>query len=90
MLMDKFDFLESLMREEFPENQEKAIVSNWLFALFKSLGNKYMIQTEEEIEKLTIKDDLTQIQKGVFILKKGQEIQKKAVSYCLFAKTWLY
>jgi hypothetical protein len=26
MLMDKFDFLESLMREEFPENQEKAIV----------------------------------------------------------------
>ena len=27
MLMDKFDFLESLMREEFPENQEKAIVS---------------------------------------------------------------
>ena len=41
--MDKFDFLESLMREEFPENQEKAIVSNWLFALFKSVGNKYMI-----------------------------------------------
>lgn len=27
MLIDKFDFLESLMREEFPENQERVIVS---------------------------------------------------------------
>ena len=31
MLLDKFDFLESLMREEFPENQERVIVSTIYF-----------------------------------------------------------
>jgi hypothetical protein len=36
MLMDKFDFLESLMREEFPENQEKAIVSTITFKCLAS------------------------------------------------------
>lgn len=37
------------------------------------------LQTEEEIERMTIKDDMTLIQKGVFILKKGIDIQKQAV-----------
>eukprot|EP00347_Sterkiella_histriomuscorum_P018664 403344647 len=60
MLPENFDFLESLMREEFPENQERVI-------------------TEEEIERMTIKDDMTLVQKGVFIMKKGIDIQKRAV-----------
>lgn len=29
---------------------------------------------------MTIKDDMTLIQKGVFIMKKGIDIQKRAVS----------
>ena len=78
MYIDKFDFLETLIREEFPENQEKVIVCTLILtSTFNNLNS--FIQTEEEIEKLMIKEDLSQVQKGVLILKKGQEIQKKAV-----------
>ncbi|CDW84724.1 serine threonine-protein phosphatase 4 regulatory subunit 4 [Stylonychia lemnae] len=62
MFMDKFDFMESLIREEFPENQERVI-------------------TEEEIERLTIKDDMSQSNKGVYILKKGMEVILNLPSY---------
>lgn len=39
MLMDKFDFLESLMREEFPENQEKVIVSTLKLCMTSDIYN---------------------------------------------------
>lgn len=40
----------------------------------------FYLQKEEEIERLTIKDDLSQLGKAVFIIKKGIEVQKRAVS----------
>jgi len=35
--------------------------------------------TEEEIEKLTTKDNFTPLQKAVNIMKKGYEVQKKSI-----------
>ena len=38
------------------------------------------VKTEEEIERMATKENFTQLQKGVHLLKKGTKVQKESVS----------
>ena len=60
-MSDKFDFMNELFNEEFPENQ------------------KTKIKTEEELRKLSTDESLSEIDKAVYLLLKGYELQKKSV-----------
>jgi len=40
---------------------------------------KKKIKTDEEINKCTTQEDFTPLQKAMYILKKGYEVQKKSV-----------
>lgn len=58
---DKFDFLNDLFNDEFPENQ----------------NTKF--KTEEELKKLSTDEKLSELDKGIHLLVKGYEIQKKSI-----------
>ena len=40
---------------------------------------KQKVKTEEEIDKCYVNEELTLLQKGLYIMKKGYEVQKKSV-----------
>jgi hypothetical protein len=58
---DKFDFMNEILNDEFPENQ----------------NTKF--KTEEELEKLSSDVNLSELEKGVHLLMKGYELQKKSI-----------
>lgn len=58
---DKFDFLNDLFNDEFPENQNSKM------------------KTEEELKKLSTDENLSELDKGIHLLWKGYEIQKKSI-----------
>lgn len=58
---DKFDFLNDLFNDEFPENQN------------------FKMKTEEELKKLSTDENLSELDKGIHLLLKGYEIQKKSI-----------
>ena len=58
---DKFDFLNDLFNDEFPENQNSKM------------------KTEEELKKLSTDENLSELDKGIHLLLKGYEIQKKSI-----------
>ena len=60
-MTDKFDFMNELFNEEFPENQ------------------KTKMKTEEELKKLSTDESYTEIDKAVYWLVKGYEVQKKSI-----------
>ena len=60
-MSDKFDFMNDLFNEEFPENQ------------------KTKMKTEEELRKLSTDESLSEIDKAVYLLLKGYELQKKSI-----------
>lgn len=60
-MSDKFDFMNELFNEEFPENQ------------------KTKMKTEEELRKLSTDESLSEIDKAVYLLLKGYELQKKSI-----------
>lgn len=39
-----------------------------------------LLQSEEEIKRFTLEDDLSELKRSLFILNKGQQIQKHAVN----------
>ena len=60
-MSDKFDFMNEMFNDEFPENQ------------------KAKMKTEEELKKLSTDESLSEIDKAVYLLLKGYELQKKSV-----------
>ena len=57
-MSDKFDFMNEMFNDEFPENQ------------------KAKMKTEEELKKLSTDESLSEIDKAVYLLLKGYELQK--------------
>ncbi len=80
-MIDKQDFWENLMQEEFPENRERYHVSaNLFFEHVYYLRSYLFIQSEEELEKLATAEGISPLSKGLYILKKGNSTQRQSVT----------